>query len=53
MFAFSLKSHMWRLQKKKPIAFLEIATGFAVNVASQWLAYPLLPPAHGLSVALQ
>jgi hypothetical protein len=30
------------------------ATGVAVNLfAGQWLAHPLLPPAHGRSVALQ
>jgi hypothetical protein len=39
-------------QKIKPAALLRSATGYAVK-NRWWLAYPLLPPANGLSVALQ
>jgi hypothetical protein len=38
--------------KAKPAALLKSATGYAVKNC-WWLAYPLLPPAYGLSVALQ
>jgi hypothetical protein len=45
--------HIGSLTKTKPVALPQkVRPGFAVKIAGG-LAYPLLPPAHGVSVALQ